>query len=57
MHDFQIGPGQQATYDISQLLGAQDGALVVRASGPVVANRTLYSKGDITRSEAILDTR
>ena len=41
----------------ASLLGATDGALVVRASGPVVATRTLYSKGDITRSEAILDTR
>ena len=29
MHDFQIAPGQQATYDIGQLLGATDGALVV----------------------------
>ena len=57
VHDFQIEPGQQATYDIGQLLGATDGALVVRASGPIVANRTLYSRGDITRSEAILDTR
>jgi hypothetical protein len=57
VQNFQIGPGQQATYDIGQLFGATDGALVVRASGPVVANRTLYSKGDITRSEAILDTR
>ncbi len=57
MHDFRIGAGQQATYDIGRLLGATDGALVVRASGPVVANRTLYSKGDITRSEAILETR
>jgi hypothetical protein len=50
----EVPPGQRVAFDLSALLGAGDAAVVIRATGPIVANRSVSSSGDLTRSAAIV---
>jgi hypothetical protein len=54
MQDVAVGPGQRVEFSLTNALGGTEGAVVVDATGPVVVGRSLYSAGDISRSEAIV---
>jgi hypothetical protein len=53
LQDVEIGPGQRAGFDLGPPLAGTDGAVLVRATGPVVVGRSIYSAGDLSRSDAI----
>jgi hypothetical protein len=53
-HDVEIAPGQRGAFDLSALLGPNDAAVSVSATGPVVVERTVTASDDQTRSGAIL---
>ena len=54
MQDIEVGPGQRVAFDLTAALTGTDGAVLVDATGPVVAGRSLYSAAEISRSDAIV---
>jgi hypothetical protein len=53
LQGIEVAPGQRVAFDLGPVLGLVDGAVVVEASGPVVAGRSIYTPGDLSRADAI----
>jgi hypothetical protein len=52
LQDVEVAPGPPTALDLGAAASA-DAAVVVRASGPIVADETLYGANDVTRSAGV----
>jgi hypothetical protein len=53
LQDVEVPPGQHVSFDLANVLGTEDAAVVVTATGAVVLGRSLNGANDISRSAVI----